>query len=402
MGFSIRRTEEDNAGGKPLDLGAAIAEFYQDFPEHKADVFIMNHQQFTSGREAVASLAAGLEAVKLKFPAAQLGFAKSLAMGLFEGKLPASVNISDSPFLPKPESPIFARIVNPAGEEFSARIMKSIFVASDPIANDRFPTMASRHNDTEMWQRYVLDHELGHAVTQLSIDKQAMKTSSLGNKAECEADAYAMIRHYQRYGSNSDFPEYVRDLRNMNVVHKGDVTHWTTRAVEEVIALNAAGKLQNLSPQQARDLAVDIASRTHLSADAEYNMGQAFAATVRLTKAAMAKDTPDGDRLMSYLAAACNIGANTESPAVLEACRHYKNTIVNYAAPELPQTKTKEELAAIAKDAGAMLRNAAAAEPEMKGLKRIFRDAMIDASSGKGAANNNAPPKKKPSDPKAG
>ncbi len=69
-----------------------------------------------------------------------------------------------------------------------------------PNSNARFPVMKDEHNNTEMWQRYVLDHELGHAVTMFSIDKQSMKHSSIGNKAECEADAYSMIRHYQRYG----------------------------------------------------------------------------------------------------------------------------------------------------------------------------------------------------------
>lgn len=403
MGFSIRRTAEDDAGGKPLDLKAAIAEFYSDFPEHKSDVFILNHQQFATGAEAVASFAPGLAAVKAQFPAAQLTMPKSMALGAFEGKMPVSINITDSLFVPKPTSPIFARIVCPAGDEFSARVLKSVFVSNDPIANDRFPTMAPQHNNTEMWQRYVLDHELGHAVTQLSLDKQAMKVSSLGNKAECEADAYAMIRHFQRYGTFSDFPAYIRDVRNMNAVHKGDVTHWTTRAIDEVIALNDAGKLDKLSPQEARDLAVDIAQRVHLSADAEYNMQQAFAATVKLTKTAQAKETPDGDKFMNYFEAVLKIGAETGSPAVLEACRHYKSTIARYVPGDLQQNKTKDELKAMAQNAGAMARNKPAAEPAMTGLLRIFRDAAIDASSGKKPpGNDNDIGVKKPKGPKAG
>ena len=72
----------------------------------------------------------------------------------------------------------------------------------------------------------------------------------------------------------------------MNAIHKGDVTHWTVPALNELIELNAQGKLENLTPHQARDLAVDIAARNHLSADAEHNMQQAFAATAKITSTA--------------------------------------------------------------------------------------------------------------------
>ncbi|MDE1153238.1 MAG: hypothetical protein PW788_11940 [Micavibrio sp.] len=392
MSFGIKRTLEDDAGGASLDLAAAIAEFYQDFPQHRKDVFILNHQQFARGQDAVASIQHNLEDVQKEFPAAKLGMAKSLALGLFEGKLPASVNISDSPFIPKPESPIFARIVIPAGDEFSARLMKSIFVSNDPVANDRFPVMDSVFNNTEMWHRYVLDHELGHAVTQLSLDKTAMKTSSLGNKAECEADAYAMIRHFQRYGSSSDFPAYISDIRNMNAVQKGDVTHWTTRAIDEVIELNSQGKLAKLTPAEARDLSVDIARRVHLSADAEHNMQQAFMATVKITKTAQGKAQPDGEKVMNYIATVLETGANTSSPAVLESCKRYMRTIMTYVPSDLPQTKTKDELKAMGKNMAAMKAKALIAEPPMGGLKRIFRDAIIDAQSGKNLGNDNKPP----------
>ena len=64
MDLRIVRTPEDDAGGPPLDLADAIREFYQDFPEHKNDVFILNHQQFKTGREAVANIAPELAALE--------------------------------------------------------------------------------------------------------------------------------------------------------------------------------------------------------------------------------------------------------------------------------------------------------------------------------------------------
>lgn len=401
MKLGIVRTDEDDAGGPSLDLEKAIAEFYTDFPEHKKDVFILNHQKFASGQDAVKSIAANLDAVKAEHPEAKLTMAKSMAAGMFAGKLPCSVNIAGNMFSQKPEDPIFARVVIPAGDEFTARLMKSIFVSNDPVANTSFPTMKAEYNNTEMWHRYVLDHELGHAVTQLSTNKLAMKVSSLGNKAECEADVYSMIRHYQRYGHDSTFPEYVRDLRNLNAVHKGDVGHWTTRALEELIDLNKQGKLNNLTPHQARDLAVDIAARNHLSADAEHNMQTAFSATVKITQDAQKKKTPDGARVMSYLDKVCELAAETKSPGVQEACKHYMKTIKHFIPADLPQDRTVDQLKAMAANLKKALNTQLTDEPPMTGLKRVFRDAIIDAQSGNTAPKQPAPAQKKPQGPKA-
>lgn len=404
MKIVLKRDAEDEAGGKSLDLAEAIKEFYRDFPEHKNDVFILNHQKFPTGKEAVADIAPALDAIKAENPAAKLPFAKSMAMGMFEGKLPCSVNISESMMNAKPDSKIFARIVIPAGDEFSAKLMKSIFVAGDPLPNANFPVMPDKYNNTEMWHRYVLDHELGHAVTQLNTDKQAMKVSSLGNRAECEADAYSMIRHYQRYGSDSTFPEYVAELRNINAVHKGDIVHWTTRAVDEVIELNRQGKLQDLTPQQARDLSVDIAKRCHLSADAEHNMSEAFRA-VALSNALLVKNkATDGERVMKYLDQVASIGAETDSPGVLEVCRRYMSTIDSFIPHGLPQGRSDASLQKLTGNISEMnTRDEPKAEPALGGLKRVFRDAIIDAQSGvndnKPQGENKLPKYKKPKGP---
>jgi len=392
MDLRIPRTPEDDAGGPPLDLAAAIREFYSDFPEHKDDVFILNHQAFARGRDAVAAIAPQIAALEARHPEAKTGMAKSFALGGFEGKLPMSVNISEAMFNQKAESRIFARIVIPAGDQFSATLLKSIFVAGDHQSNARFPTMAAEHNNTEMWQRYVLDHELGHAVTMLTLDKQSMKTSSFGNKAECEADAYSMIRHYQRYGADSSFPEYVRDLRNMNAVHKMDITHWTSRAVQKVIDLNKEDKLKDLTPQEARDLAVKIAQETHLSTDAEHNAGKVFKPIVMAT---MTQKMTDADKVAYLRDAAARTGAETKSPAVLEICKLYMDTIGRYIPAHLPQSKTPEQAQSIAENTQLMAEKELAGEPQMTGLGRIFRDAILDVQSGKGAAqndNNKKPP----------
>ena len=126
-------------------------------------------------------------------------------------------------------------------------------------------------------------------------------------------------------------------------------------------------------------------------------MQQAFSETVAVSKAAIANKTHDGDRAMNYLAKTCEIGAKTESPAVLDACQRYFNAFRIYAPTDMPQSKTPEELKKIASDAGKTMKRKLEKEPEMDTLRRAFRDAMIDFSSGKkpgakpAAPNDNKP-----------
>jgi hypothetical protein len=257
-----------------------------------------------------------------------------------------------------------------------------------------------------MWQRHVLDHELGHALTMLKIDKQSAKHTSLMNKAECEADAYAAIRHFQRYGEDSTFPAMFRDVRTMAMVHKGDVVHWTARAIEEVMRINAQGGIKNLTPHESRDLAIKIAASTALSADAEHNIRQEFSATVAMSLEAHHANWPDGDRIMGYVERVAAIGAVTSSAGVLEVCKSYLSHYAAYAPKDLPMSKTAGQLKVIAADIKKLRARTVTTEPPMSGLKRLFRDAAIDFHSGAhkkpDTGNDNKKDKKPPRPPSGG
>lgn len=393
MGLGIVHTPEDDAGGKPLDLTVAIAEFYAEFPERRFDTFILDHTAYEKGRDAVEAYQTEAAILQEKFPKAKVKRAVNMSAACFEGRLPVSVSITEAIFNNRPDIEVFGRFVSPAGEEFSARLLKSIFIAGDAFDNALFPVMEDRFNHTEMWQRYVLDHELGHAITVDSIDREEAKTVSITNRRECEADAYAMIRHFQRYGSDSDFPTYIRDVRNMNVVHKGDVAHWTPRAIDCVIALNKTGALQNLSPQQSRDLAVKIAADVALSDDAEHNMKEAFKPTSMMAKTLGLTNATD----RIYIETA-KIGSHTKSPAVQEACRMYVSSQPRY----LPEDYVPGDALTGAADSvqtliDYMRKNELSGEPQISSTRRAFRDAIIDAQSGKkkpGNDNKQTPPRK--------
>jgi hypothetical protein len=173
------------------------------------------------------------------------------------------------------------------------------------------------------------------------------------------------------------------------------------RALDELIELNKQGKLENLTPHQARDLAVDIAARNHLSHDAEYNMQKAFAETVKITREAQKKKSPDGQKVMSYIDKVCETGAETKSPGVAEACKHYMASIKHYIPADLCQDRSKEQLDAMVTNMKALLDNEPRAEPPDTSLGRVFQNAVIDAQSGKKNDNKPAPAQKKPNGPKA-
>lgn len=396
MARKIDRTFEDDQAGLPLDLSDAIAEFYMDFPEHHGNVFILNHQEFKTGKDAVDAFLPQLNAMEKESPAMKGGvrMAEGLAIDAFDEKAPRSIRISEEAFASHDAidpTETRARFVIPAGGDYSARVLKSLFVGQEIIPNNAFPVMPRDFNDTAMWQRYALDHELGHAVTSLKRDPAQMKISSSANRAECAADAYAMIRHFQRYGADSKFPQLIRDLRNMNAAHRGDVTHWTARAIDVVIGLNNKGQIANLTPKQARDLASRIADKVQLNADAEYHMSVDLAVVQDVTARAKKENMGDGDRALCYVQAVCLAGAMTQSASVLEVCKRYMTHYAKYIPQNAPQHMTKETLDDIARNLKIVREKAVIGEPEMPQAVRNMRNANIDARFGMKPKNPKPP-----------
>lgn len=386
MDLGLKYTDEDNAGGPPLDLDAAIREFYEEFPARAQDTFILNQSRHDTGRAAVASYQKKVADLLTLNPDAGVKMASGLAAMMFEGQLPSSVQISAPIFNGQKDTAIYGRYVMPAGMGFSARMLRSIFAANDFMPATAYPVLPAKLNDTDMWQRYVLEHELGHALTMQNIDKQAQKTVSLVNKNECAADAYAMIRHFQRYGADSAFPAYIRDIRNMNAVQKCDIDHWTVRALNTVIALNAKGRLMALTPDQSVDLALQIADAAALSADAQANMTREMLPIARMVMKGRKKgmtSAQEGHLVMETIAKVCDTGARTQSPAVLHTCKRFMVALKSLLPGDLPQDLPVDRLQVIARDNKAMASRTLKEEPAQKmTLGKIFSDALIDAQSG--------------------
>lgn len=105
---------------------------------------------------------------------------------------------------------------------------------------------------------FTFDHELGHALTR---EKQlpAMLSESI-------ADAYAMLRHYQRFGIESDMDKNIMSYRRQNISFDSAVEngldYYTIPTLRHIAQHKHAMNLDALSPQETFALAEQTARDT--------------------------------------------------------------------------------------------------------------------------------------------
>lgn len=80
----------------------------------------------------------------------------------------------------------------------------------------------------EMQAVFTLDHEIGHLVLRNGFASDA-------HKAESAAEAFAMLRHIQRYGKDTDQLGDMAGRVAASIVLFSDTEHYTTEAVQRAI-----------------------------------------------------------------------------------------------------------------------------------------------------------------------
>lgn len=98
----------------------------------------------------------------------------------------------------------------------------------------------------------VFDHELGHALIPDGIGLAAGR-----NRHECIADAYAVIRHFQRYGADSPVIDAIVANRSFDLVFRGWAygrDHFTSPVTEKILAQRHEIPWDNLTPQETADM----------------------------------------------------------------------------------------------------------------------------------------------------
>ncbi len=111
--------------------------------------------------------------------------------------------------------------------------------------------------ETEKLLTYILDHELGHLVVP---DGRSVDDSMHAHVvADSIADAYAHIRHYQRFGVDSRYRDGIIDpaarTRNMVMDVGTGKNHFTAFVLDEIIKRKHTINFKALDPKQTADLA---------------------------------------------------------------------------------------------------------------------------------------------------
>ncbi|HYD17932.1 MAG TPA: hypothetical protein VEF76_05600 [Patescibacteria group bacterium] len=144
-------------------------------------------------------------------------------------------------------------------------------IAGEPvrmIALDDAPAgVFSGGYTSEMRANYILDHELGHYVVKGGF--------AGGHAGEAAADAFATLRHIQRYGLNQDFFDY--NNKALPLVLAQSPIHYTTGVLRHVHQLAQQRDVTQLSLAETAALAEEIAQQHALSPSVMTKVTNAFA-----------------------------------------------------------------------------------------------------------------------------
>jgi hypothetical protein len=166
---------------------------------------------------------------------------------------------------------------------------------------DRHPLYGARRGAVD--DAGTFDHETGHALF----------PGMEGARSENVADAFAALRHLQRFGGETEDLDYCAWKRAMIFMRSGATSHLTTFTVDKIVLDSRSADFMSLSPQETAAIARAYAKRHTLSEKRLKKLAadfrplkklppkQAFRKLARLTLAAP-PDTPTfylGARILS-------------------------------------------------------------------------------------------------------
>jgi hypothetical protein len=108
----------------------------------------------------------------------------------------------------------------------------------------------------EMCLIKTLDHELYHLID--------TSYKLFQHERESAADAYAMLRHIQRFGKIADYEGDMAKRRARQIILRSDPDHYTSDSLERAIQISEERDISGLSLQKTVALAEEIAHECHL------------------------------------------------------------------------------------------------------------------------------------------
>ncbi len=134
----------------------------------------------------------------------------------------------------------------------------------------------------EMKDIFFLDHEIGHHI----LKNGYFSAEISRQQAEAAADAYAMLRHIQRFGKNTDHAAFYDDDRASRIILLSDPEHYTADAIQGAIRLADEMDISGLSLRETAALAEKIADKYRMDDETLDKICKAFEPAAEIFKEA--------------------------------------------------------------------------------------------------------------------
>lgn len=167
----------------------------------------------------------------------------------------------------------------------------------------------------EMQLLYAFDHEMGHLVVRNG--NLATIDFAFRHLSECAADAFASLRHLQRYGSATGLPSLSRAF---TIVDGVSPIHYTDKVINRVQEIAAVRDVSKLDLRQTAELAADIAWACRTPGKELLRLTEIFAPVAR-AYACFRKENS-----IVYRTAAWVAMENKGDSAVMKAVKDYFNS----------------------------------------------------------------------------
>ena len=278
----------DNYANSGINFEFEIDKFYSEFPEFVGKVFIVNPDKYSSIAEFIDDNPEFAEKQRQYQEFSNLRADEGLAINDYNrlrwsvfnlknaeknysegGYYNAVVNIADIDEFAKG---------NITGDDVRAISLviprKNVSLSTDKRYLDCLSEAEfSDAFDEEILQKYVLYHELGHAIfEQNNKDKLASffaerydPKAKFQYETEAAAECYSLIRLVQEYGIDNPTIELIIANRSLNRIRTINSIYNFLPAIDEVVTCANNGELQELTPKQVAILAEDIVSKKVIS-----------------------------------------------------------------------------------------------------------------------------------------
>jgi len=160
---------------------------------------------------------------------------------------------------------------------FDPKQKVNLIFINDGVPKEQFDNVSK---ETEQHLLFVLDHELAHCGIKDGFSRASSSRDYKILLSESVADAYAMIRHYQRYGAESDpRNKYIGSgARANHFVLGGDNVHFTSFVLDAIVKRKGDIDFDKLTPEQTADLARRFAMKYMPPERALEDLGWTFSA----------------------------------------------------------------------------------------------------------------------------